>query len=105
VAGVTATGANWRVSTAQGFHPRWRADGKELFYSSLDLEQMAVEIDTSKGFRAGAPRRLFMAPPPLLNVGWDVAPDGKRFLFVAQPGGARTVPFTVVLNWQAGLRN
>jgi Tol biopolymer transport system component len=105
VPGVTATAANWRISTAKGFHPRWRADGKELFYSSLDLELMAVEIDTSKGFRAGPPRRLFMAPPPLLNVGWDVAPDGKSFLFVAQPGGTRTVPFTVVLNWEAGLRN
>ena len=105
VAGVTATAASWRISTAKGFHPRWRADGKELFYSSLDLEQMAVDIDTSKGFRAGAPRRLFAAPPPLLNVGWDVARDGKRFLFVAQPAGTSTVPFTVVLNWQAGLRN
>jgi hypothetical protein len=65
---------------------------------------MAVPIDTSKGFQAGTPRRLFAAPPPLLNVGWDVSPDGKRFLFVTEPGGTHTVPFTVVLNWADGLK-
>jgi Tol biopolymer transport system component len=104
-AAAAATEAHWRISKATGFHPRWRADGKELFYSSHNLEEMAVDIDTSKGFRAGPPRLLFAAPPPLLDVGWDAAPDGKRFLFVAQPGGKSTVPFTVVLNWAAGLRN
>ena len=65
---------------------------------------MAVDIDTSKGFQAGPPRRLFAAPPPLISVGWDLAPDGKRFLFIAPPGGGRTVPFTVVLNWMAALK-
>ena len=48
---------------------------------------------------------MFAVPPPLLNVGRDVAPDGKRFLFIAEPAGSRTVPFTVVLNFAAGLKN
>ena len=103
-AGAGASGGKWLVSKGAGLFPRWRADGRELFYTSLDLEQMAVDIDTSKGFQAGTPRRLFLAPPPLLDVGWDLAPDGKRFLFVSEPGGSHTVPFTVVLNWEAGLR-
>jgi hypothetical protein len=44
------------------------------------------------------------APPPLLTVGWDIAPDAKRFLFVTTPNGGRTPAFTVVLNWAAGLK-
>ena len=103
-AGAGATGAKWLVSKGTGAHPRWRPDGKELFYTSYYLDQMAVDIDTRKGFQAGTPRRLFAAPPPFGNVGWDIAPDGKRFLFVVEPGGSRTVPFTVVLNWVAGLK-
>jgi len=102
-AGTGAAGAKWLVSKGPGLFPRWRSDGRELFYTSLNLDQMAVDIDTSNGFQAGTPRRLFAAPPPLVNVGWDVAPDGKRFLFVTEPGGSHTVPFTVVLNWEAGL--
>ena len=66
---------------------------------------MAVDIDTTKGFQAGTPRRLFTVPtPPSENAGWDLAPDAKRFLFIAAPGGGRTVPFTVVLNWAAALK-
>ncbi len=103
-AGAGASGAKWLVSKGSGLFPRWRADGRALFYTSLDLEQMAVDIDLSKGFQAGTPRRLFAAPPPLLNVGWDLAPDGKRYLFITEPGGSHTVPFTVVVNWEAGLR-
>jgi dipeptidyl aminopeptidase/acylaminoacyl peptidase len=103
-AGAGATGGKWMVSKATGAHPRWRADGKALFYSTLNLQHMVVDIDTSKGFQAGAPRRLFVAPPPLLTIGWDLAPDGNRFLFVAPPAGARAAPFTVVLNWAAALK-
>jgi Tol biopolymer transport system component/tRNA A-37 threonylcarbamoyl transferase component Bud32 len=101
-ASAGATAAKWKVSKGTGENPRWRADGKELFYTT-NLRPMAVDIDTSKGFQAGTPRRLFAAPPPVVDVGWDVAPDGS-FLFVAAPGDARTIPFTVVLNWAAALK-
>jgi len=47
---------------------------------------------------------LFPTPPPLINFAWDVAPDGKRFLFVTTPNAGRPEPFTVVLNWEAGLK-
>jgi hypothetical protein len=62
-----------------------------------------VDIDTRHGFQAGTPRRVFNAPS-LANSGWDLAPDGKRFLCIASANGARAAPFTVVLNWQAGLK-
>jgi Tol biopolymer transport system component len=98
------SGAKWLVSKGGGIRPIWRADGKELFYISLGSQVMGVDIDTSKGFQAGTPKRKFAAPSTALIAGWDISPDGKRFLFAAPPNAGRTVPFTVVLNWAAGLK-
>ena len=84
---------------------RWSADGRQLiFVKANTLEMQTVDVDTSKGFQAGNPRRLFAAPPPLIGVNWTLSPDGKRFLFATTPNGGRTAPFTVVLNWPAALR-
>jgi hypothetical protein len=105
-AGSAGTGgAKWLISKGLGAYPRWSSDGKQLFYingQSLDL--MAVDIDTSKGFQAGTPRRLFTAPPPMIPVGWDNMPDDKRFVFVTAPNAGRPAPFTVVVNWAASLK-
>ena len=99
------TGAKWLVSKGAGAFPIWRPDGKELFYLSLTNQVMAVDIDTRKGFQAGTPRRMFTSPMAVLpTTRWDLSPDGKRFLFVAPPRAGRTIPFTVVLNWAAGLK-
>jgi eukaryotic-like serine/threonine-protein kinase len=103
-ANARTAGGKWLISKGTGIYPRWSADGKQLFYATGSLQLMAVDIDTSKGFQAGAPRRLFAAPPPLGPVGWDLTPDSKRFLFVASSDGGRTAPFTVVLNWAAALK-
>ncbi len=101
--GPAGTGAKWLVSMGGGARPLWRPDGKELFYVSLTGSVMAVDIDTSKGFQAGTPRRMFAAPT-VANLGWDLSPDGKRFLFAAPASTGRVIPFTVVLNWAAGLK-
>jgi eukaryotic-like serine/threonine-protein kinase len=98
------TGARWLVSKGGGSRPLWRPDGKELFYLSPTLQVMAVGIDTSKGSQTGTPRRMFAAPPSALSESWDLSPDGKHFLFVAPSSTGRVVPFTVVLNWAAGLK-
>jgi len=68
---------------------------------------MSVEIVTSPVFRAGVPHALFQITSPLsalpsLLFPWDVASDGKRFLLPAPAANAQ--PFTVVLNWQTGLK-
>ncbi len=100
-----AAGAKWLVSKGISLFPRWRADGRELLYTAINgFLVMAVDIETSKGFQAGTPRRLFIAPPPLLPVEWSLAPDGKRFLFITTPNGGRMAPFTVVVNWAAALK-
>jgi Tol biopolymer transport system component len=93
------------VSSGLSILPRWSRDGRQLFYvSAATFGIMAVDVDTRAGFQAGTPKRLFTAPPPLLPVGWTLAPDGKRFLFVTTPTGGRTAPFTVVVNWAAALK-
>jgi eukaryotic-like serine/threonine-protein kinase len=99
------TGAKWLVSKGGGALPLWRPDGKELFYLTVNNQVMAVDIDTSKGFQAGTPRRMFAAPVVVgPTTRWDLSPDGKRFLFAAPPNTGRVAPFTVVLNWAAGLK-
>jgi Tol biopolymer transport system component len=97
------TGAKWLVSKGGGIRPLWRTDGKELFYATLDGQVMAVEIDASKGFQAGTPRPLFRGPG-VVGTDWDLAPDGKRFLYSAPPSAGKVIPFTVVLNWAAALK-
>jgi Tol biopolymer transport system component len=99
-------GARWLISGNSARFPRWRSDGKQLFYITAgpSFGVMAVDIETSKGFQAGTPRRLVDAPPPLVPVGWSLTPDAKRFLFITTPNGGRPLPFTVVLNWAAALK-
>jgi len=98
-------GDRWQISTAGGYQPRWRRDGKELFYLSPDKKLMSVEVKTVSGFEPGVPRPLFETG--LAAVGGanllDVSADGQRFLIVTPTGEQRTLPLTLVLNWTAEL--
>ncbi len=58
----------WQVSSGGGTLPRWRRDGKELFYVSADADLMAVDISTVSGFQAGLPKRLFSLPTMCLRL-------------------------------------
>jgi Tol biopolymer transport system component len=107
------TGAGkFQVSTgAGGVQPRWRRDGKELFYIAADGKLMAVQVKTAPEFEAGAPQPLF---DPRIAAGahpawarYAVTADGERFLvntIGATHEGATSEPITVVLNWQAALK-
>jgi serine/threonine protein kinase len=80
---------------------RWRADGRELYYLDGNDVVQAVEVDGSgPAFQVGASHPLLTAP---CSCGFDVAPDGKRFLLRASPGAGGRAPITVVLNWQTEL--
>ena len=70
-AGSAGTGgAKWLISKGLGAYPRWSSDGKQLFYiNAQSLDLMAVDIDTSKGFQAGTPRRLLRRHRPLSQLG------------------------------------
>ncbi|MGB9067203.1 MAG: protein kinase [Candidatus Acidiferrales bacterium] len=105
--GTSDAGGKWLISMGGGTQPRWRRDGKLLYYLATDGKLMAVDVATATGFQSGAPKALFHIPSPQngsVGQSWDVAPDGKRFLFPVPTSGEDTAPFTVVLNWQAGLK-
>jgi hypothetical protein len=106
-----APGGRWQISTAGGSHPRWRRDGRELYYLAPDRKLMAVEVRAGETFQPGVPRVLFTAPvnPPgvtthgLLAYQYDVSADGQRFLINALLEEAPASPITVVLNWMAAV--
>ncbi len=105
VAAPSDTGGKWLISTDGGTDPRWRGDGKELYYRGTGGRLMAVEIATNPTVRAGIPQVLFVVPPeggPAQGSRWDVTSDGKRFLIPV--GESTSTPFTVVQNWRAGLK-
>jgi Tol biopolymer transport system component len=100
--GSASTGGSVLVSRGGGAAPRWRGDGRELFYLAPDGKMMAVEVTAGPEFRGGTPAPLFQTPSGTI-VG-DVTADGKRFLLVTPVGPSAAAPFTVVLNWTAGLK-
>jgi len=98
----------WQVSMGGGEQPRWRGDGKELFYLSSDGKVMAAPVVTGAKFDAGTPVVLFQATPrqPVVSGDlfvYDVSRDGQRFLINTQLKQQQTEPMTVVLHWTAKL--
>jgi Tol biopolymer transport system component len=99
----------WQVSSAGGTQPRWRGDGKELFYLAPDGKLMAVLVTAGANLDAGAPVILFQANPrERLStselVTYDVTKDGQRFLINSQVKNPETQPMSVILNWGAELK-
>jgi Tol biopolymer transport system component len=90
------------VSKGGGTHPRWRRDGRELYYVAPDDKLMAVPVEPGANFAAGT-------PVPLFEVGsygrrnnryvYDVSADGQRVLLLRPLEDATTRPLTVVQNW------
>jgi WD40 repeat protein len=102
-------GGKWPISAAGGIEPKWRHDGKELYYLAMDGKLMAVPIArTGSSFKAGRPEALFQTSialnraQPGRDRRYDVAPDG-RFLIVTPAVTPTSMPISVVVNWQAGL--
>jgi Tol biopolymer transport system component len=98
--------AKWHISTGYGGFPRWRADGKELFYLGANQQMMAVSVKpgTSGQFEAGIPRVLFSTRAVVGNISsYVVTSDGQRFL-VNEEEEVVSAPATVVLNWQVWLK-
>jgi Tol biopolymer transport system component len=107
VQSMPPSGSNYQVSTTGGFEPRWRHDGKELFYIGLDRRLMTVAVDTAASFQSGPPVALFETRVPyvanLYRDTYDVTADGQRLLVNTGVVNAATPPITIVLNWQRAL--
>jgi eukaryotic-like serine/threonine-protein kinase len=95
----------WLVSTGGGYEPRWRADGREMYYLAEDRTLMAVSVGNGPSF--AIPNRLFQTRVPAgvtaNRTHYVPSRDGQRFLVNM---GVDTVasPITVVVNWSATLK-
>ena len=98
----------WKISVAGGEQPRWRGDGKELFFVAADRRIMAAPVRSASApkssFEPGAPQPLFEAPlSRVVNDAlfqYDVTADGKRFLInTSADGASSSTILTVVVNW------
>jgi len=97
----------WQVSPGGGTEPRWRGDGKEIFYVDPKGMLAAVPVNAGGTFSTGAASPLFQihGRAPISNTDlytYDVSKDGKRFLVNRYIKPDQVEPLTVVLNATAG---
>jgi hypothetical protein len=95
------------VSRGGGTEPRWRGDGKEIFYIGLSGMLTAVLVNGENIFATGTPAPLFQirgrAPISSTDVfTYDVAKDGKRFLVNRYVKPEHVAPLTILLNAPSG---
>ena len=92
--------ARWQLSSGAGSRPVWAPNGRELYYVSPRGELMAVAVQTTPGFVAGKPTVLFGGVDlRFVNRPFDIAPDGKRFVFPKNVESASQAQFVVIQNW------
>ena len=97
----------WQVSRGGGTEPRWRGDGKEIFYIAPDGMLTAVPVNGESFFATGTPAPLFQihgrAPISSTDVfTYDVTNDGKRFLVNRYMKPEHVPPLTILLNAPSG---
>jgi dipeptidyl aminopeptidase/acylaminoacyl peptidase len=85
----------WQISSENGRRPRWRADGRELFFIAAPDRLMAVDVEPGAVPRFGTPRELFRFPVD----GYEVAPDGQKFVLASLGGADPSKPMTLITRW------
>ena len=92
------------VSSEGGTEPRWRRDGREIFYRRGEAV-MAVDVTQSPELSFSIPKLLFKGPYPSEQQwsNWDALPDGQHFVMVQDHAQPRTA-LTLVQNWLVELR-
>jgi eukaryotic-like serine/threonine-protein kinase len=99
-----------QVSIAGGVTPRWRHDGKELYYLAPDRKLMAVELkETSGSLQVASTQPLFeMFQTMFLTAAgvnqYDVTKDGSRFVVDSAITDESSAPLNLVMNWTAELK-
>ena len=98
-------GPRYVVSLEGGGYPRWRADGRELYFIAGNSRVMAVDVTSGDPPRFGKPTQLFevglVAHPDRGSFAafeYDVAADGSRFLVNRLVSPADT-SLTIIVNW------
>jgi hypothetical protein len=101
-------GGKWQMSADGGFTPRWRADGKELYFWDANSYLVAVPVQANgRAFETGRPQKLFQRVVNASAGGgrryYDVAAAGDLFYLNVPIDVAGQTQFVVVLNWDAEL--
>jgi Tol biopolymer transport system component len=87
------------VSRNGGTQPRWRGDGRELFFLAADGSVMAAAVSSGTTFTANEPRTILPASMTLvIRHAYAVSPDGQRILRPVLDQRNPSV-LTVVPNW------
>jgi len=95
-----SSGGKWQISPGGGRVPRWRGDGKELFYIAPDDRLIAVDVTLgASDVTFGPPKPLFPLNSRGLGVPYDVTPDGQHFI-VNQLTEQTSLPAVIVSNWK-----
>lgn len=101
-------GGKWQVSTGGGTRPRWRSDGKELFFYRGDGTILAAQIKLGPAsIDADSERTLFKIVAHgggVVRDIYDVTGDGQRFLVAGPEDANSSSPFSLVVNWQAEVK-
>jgi eukaryotic-like serine/threonine-protein kinase len=106
VTGFPGGGTKSQVSVSGGFGPKWRNDGRELYYTTVDNRLMAIEVGSSSGaIQLGTPKQLLQTSMIGPVSGPFAVLDGKKFLINAIGGTTEAGdPFTLVTNWPSLLK-
>jgi hypothetical protein len=99
-------GGKRQISKAGGSFPRWRRDGKEIFYIGGDQRLTAAEVAVKgDALEVGVVRSLF---GPIYTSAtfylYDISADGQRILMAVPPAQGSSEPLTLVQNWVSGLK-
>lgn len=94
-------GGKWQISTEGGTNPVWGPDGREIFYRK-EKKILRVAVAASPSFSPSRPELLFEGD----YEGWDIAPDGKRFLMIKDEA-SESAPkhLNLVLDWFQDLKS
>jgi Tol biopolymer transport system component len=100
----------FRRLVASGGHPRWRSDGRELYYRTAEVDLMALDVQDGEELELGTPHKLFAFESSSQSP-YGVAPDGQSFLIdenlpsapVTDAASAPEPRLHVIVNWTAGL--
>jgi hypothetical protein len=101
-------GARWLVSSSGGSLPRWRRDGKELFYRAPDGKLMVAPVRQAvQELEFGTPTPLFRVSEAqgMFSYPYDLSLDGQKILALV-PGQSTgdTASLNVIVNWDAELK-
>jgi len=107
----TPSGGKWQISTGGGDQPKWREDGKELFYVSSAKRLMAVPVSTAgSAIEAGLPVQLFEVFVPSRTLTGDrndyvVMDNGQKFIVSSFVDREKARPIAIVSNWVSTIKS